>query len=269
MIAFTKFFTIDPDAKQALIKSVLLHIIILAAFSILSYVSKRELENRNKEFSKMLASRVVRVDLVAMPKYTLKELKTFSTYKRPAKKLAKVTASKAKDTSKGPKFLIKKKRKKKRNFLKMLKAIGRKKIKVNKKGAKKASAENVLHKEFKQLILAGNKLKKGKALYGDNINNTKEATLFTEYGQKSIRDLLRPFWRLPSYLKSQDLKCRIRLYLDGAGKLLKVEVIESSGSEEYDGIALNTIKRASPFPRVPKKIAYRLLRGDMIMGFPL
>jgi outer membrane biosynthesis protein TonB len=51
--------------------------------------------------------------------------------------------------------------------------------------------------------------------------------------------------------------------------LLRLHVYESSGNEEYDKRALQTVERAAPFPSVSLKIRERVLNGDLILGFPL
>lgn len=240
----------------------------------------RQAELRAKNMELIQSS--VRVDMVAMPKYTLNELKNLSSGVEEAKKEeaaptpAKVVEKeepkvepkvepKDEKIDKGPTFLeanlIKR-----QNFLSKLKQIGKKKIEST--GEQKADKGLYGEKStnLKNLVLAGNKLSKGVAMYGDG--NAGDQTAFQVYAGR-LPDLVRPHWRLPSFLMEKKLKCRIRVWIAVNGEVTSAEVYQSSGDSEYDQRAIEAIKSASPFPRLSEEFAKRGQNGDIALGFPL
>ena len=80
---------------------------------------------------------------------------------------------------------------------------------------------------------------------------------------------VRPYWKLPSYLMNKNLKCRVRIFLTRKGRLIKIELFESSGSLEYDKRALAAVKRSDPFPSLPSEIQELGVNGSILLGFPL
>ncbi|MEI8346268.1 MAG: TonB family protein [Pseudomonadota bacterium] len=204
----------------------------------------------------------MRVDIVAMPKMTLKELQNMEI--RPTPTDEGPGAIKAEEKipeipSEGPTFL---KEKKKEDFLSMLKDVSKKKL----KGNDTTKNSKIKNEELEKLILAGNKLSQGSALTGNQATAAEGA--FIQYLQ-GLPDWVRPHWRLPSYLLSLDLKCAIRIYLNPQGLLLKAIVYESSGNQEYDDLALEAVKSSTPFPAPNDEIKNKLLQGEVLLGFPL
>lgn len=236
-------------------------------------------EARIREKNMELVSASVRVDMVAMPKYTLNELKNLSSGVEEAKKEEPTPAPEPevkkeekpeekvemKEADGGPTFEEANKLKRE-NFLSKLKQIGNKK--VNSDGNMKADKGLYGEKatDLKNLVLAGNKLSKGVALYGDG--NDADLTAFQLYASR-LPDLVRPNWRLPSFLLEKKLKCRIRVWLSTSGDVLRTEVYQSSGDAEYDQRAIEAIKASAPFPKLSEEFAKRGLRGDIALGFPL
>ncbi|MGZ3810032.1 MAG: TonB family protein, partial [Bacteriovorax sp.] len=155
---------------------------------------------------------------------------------------------------------------KRQNFLSKLKQIGKKKI----NGAGNQKAEKGLYGEkdsdLKQLILSGNKLSKGVQIYGDG--NSGDMTAFQVYAAR-LPDLVRPHWRLPSFLMEKKLKCRVRVWISSNGEVFRAEVYQSSGDSEYDSRAVEAVKSSSPFPRLAEEFTKRGLSGDILLGFPL
>ena len=115
------------------------------------------------------------------------------------------------------------------------------------------------------MILAGNKLSSGTAFTGEL--SSGQLTQLRRY-MESLPRFVRPHWVLPSYLKEQELRCRIRVFIGKGGKLLKTKIVESSGDVEYDSYALRAIARAE-LPSPDESLAKELVSGVVILGFPL
>lgn len=222
----------------------------------------------------------VRVDMVAMPKYTLSELKNLSSGVEEAKKeeATPAPAEKAVEEKKveeakkveatadtGPTFEEANKQKR-QDFLSKLKKIGSKKIDSdgNQKTEKGLYGEKAT--DLKQLVLAGNKLSRGSAMYGDG--NAAELTAFQAYAAR-LPDLVRPHWRLPSFLMDKKLKARVRVWLATSGDVTRAEIYQSSGDSEYDQRAIEAVKATSPFPRLSDEFGKRGQSGGILLGFPL
>lgn len=242
------------------------HVFILLIFLIVS-----KLNFSNKKLKIITVEPIIRVDVVAMPKFTIQELKKLSGGSTSA--TAEITEIKPIINETGPKFL-----KKKRSILDMLKSEAQKKIKKTTYPTKKEkkigkskgngvgtrlskNARNAL----KNLVIQGNKISHGKALTGKG-----GSALIGEFNEYIVRlpDLVKPNWKLPSYLLDKGFNCRIRIYISPDGNLLKSEIYESSGDGEYDKKALEAIRESS-FPVPNKNIKNDVLDGKIILGFPL
>ncbi len=252
-------------------RSLLIHALFVLAIIYSSKVFQQVMETRKSANIKLVESSV-RVDVVAMPKMTLKELKAIGSV--PLNNGEPIAEEKSADTpdnnNSKTEFI---KETKKKNFMDMLKNMAQKdvpKAKVGKKNVKKvgkgkSSTAGLSDSELKQLILAGNKLSKGSSLTGGTGGS---ADAFTQY-ISSLPDMIRPRWKLPSYLMDQNLKCRIRIFLNPTGRLLRAEIFESSGNPEYDRRALDAVKGSSPFPELAENFKSRGINGDIVLGFPL
>lgn len=242
---------------------------------------QEKLREKNME----LVQASVRVDMVAMPKYTLNELKNLSKGVEEAKKEEATPApevkkeeakpepvkeevkAEPKEVSKDPTPSFEEANKlKHQNFLSKLKQIGNKKIDSsgNQKADKGLYGEKST--DLKQLVLSGNKLSKGVQMYGDG--SSADMTAFQVYASR-LPDLVRPHWRLPSFLLEKKLKCRVRVWISSNGEVARAEVYQSSGDSEYDQRAVDAVKSSSPFPRLTEDFAKRGQSGDILLGFPL
>lgn len=254
--------------------------IALLVFTLISGKIIFEQQAKLREKNMELVQASVRVDMVAMPKETLNELKNLSSGVEEAKKEESTPAPvavavetkvepkaepKVEKTDDGPTFEEANKLKR-QNFLSKLKQIGNKKI--NGAGTQKADLGLYGEKstDLKNLVLAGNKLSKGVAIYGDGA--TGDLTAFQLYAGR-LPDLVRPHWRLPSFLMEKNLKCRIRVWIALNGEVTKAEVYQSSGESEYDQRAIEAVKAASPFPALSEEFGKRGQNGDIALGFPL
>ncbi len=224
--------------------------------------------NKNNNVEIIRAS--VRVDVVGMPKFTVKELKEMQAEPvakaEPEAAGAKVE-TKVKEESqdvinKGDLVIQQKGEKKKSSFLNLISDYSSKKVapQERKAGDKKGS------KNLDSLILEGNRLSKGSALVGDY--SDEQNSEFSSYVQ-ALPELVRSQWRLPSYLKEKNLRCRIAVYLSSIGEVLKTELLESSGQGEFDARAEKAIRDAAPFPKPSSSVASRLTSSGVILRFPL
>jgi len=214
----------------------------------------------------------VRVDVVGMPKFTIQELKKMEAQpiveKEPevAKGVKEETKPETEDVIKKDDLVIQEQGKKKTNFLNILNEASKEKVtatKVEKKGAKTGTG----NKNLDSLIIEGNRLSKGSALVGDYTD--EQNSEFSAYVQ-NLPGIIRPFWKLPSYLLEKNLRARIKVFLSPEGKLLKTEVNESSGDDEFDARALSAIKSGSVnFPKPSPEVGARLTNSGIILGFPL
>lgn len=226
----------------------------------------------------------VRVDMVAMPTQTLNELKNLSSGVEEAQKEEKteivkedssVVAKempadepKVKDNTSDSSEAFQEAEavKKRKDFLSKLKVIGNKKVEST--GTLKADKGLYGDKEsaLKNLVLSGNKLNAGTAMYGDG--GAGDLTAFQAYASK-LPDLVRPKWILPSFLMDKNLKCRVRVWLTSNGDVARAVVYQSSGDTEYDQRAVDAVKAAAPFPALKEEFAQRAKNGDILLGFPL
>ena len=169
------------------------------------------------------------------------------------------------------KYKEEKEGKDKKAFLSMLKDLGKTKLDNKEQKAMrqkdKLPLDGNLKRELQKLIIAGNKVSKGSSLTGEVISD-KEASEFNNYINK-LPEIIRPFWQLPSYLKEQNLQCRIVLYLSSDGSIIKTTILETSGNDDYDLRALKSIQAAAPFPLVTPEIVDRVKSGEIVLGFPL
>lgn len=211
----------------------------------------------------------VRVDVVGMPKFTVQELKKMQAQPiienepEVAKGAKEETKTETEDVIKKDDLVIQEQGKKKASFLNMLNDYSSKKVtaKVEKKGTKAGAGD----KNLDSLIIEGNRLSKGSALVGDYTD--EQNSEFSAYVQ-NLPGIIRPFWKLPSYLLEKDLRCRIKIYLSPEGKLLKLELTESSGTEEFDKRAEAAVRSAT-FPKPSSDVGNRLTNSGIILGFPL
>lgn len=240
----------------------LIFLAYLSGTSLMSFL------NNNKNIEIIRSS--VRVDVVGMPKFTVKELKEIQAEPmakaEPEPQGAKAeTKVEVEDVIKKDDIVIQEEGspKKKTSFLNMISDYSSKKVAPteNTKGKK-----NSLNKNLDSLIIEGNKLSKGGALVGEYSDS--ENSELSSYVQ-SLPELVRVHFKLPSYLLNENLRCRIAVYLSSTGGIIKTEMVESSGNPEYDARAEKAIRDAAPFPRPSTAVAPRLGSSGIILRFPL
>lgn len=258
--------------KYFLGHSIFLHLFIIALFIGVGKLLNISFENTRKT-NMVLVESSVRIDMVAMPKMTIKELRnikpldlggeTGTALKEPPKKAPSENTNKIEFEKKGAKPM---------SFMERMKLLAKQKAKAEKqknKGKGSSSSQNkksaAERKALRDLVLAGNKLSKGSSTVGSGAG---AVTAFQGYVQQ-LTEQVKQNWKLPSYLLNKELRCRIRVYLGGSGNLLRTEVYESSGDLEYDNKAIEAIVNSAPFPSLSSEIRSRASKGDVLLGFPL
>ncbi|HXH76025.1 MAG TPA: TonB family protein [Bacteriovoracaceae bacterium] len=265
-----KGFEIDQNFNRNFMISLGIHgALILAA-----YLGGQIVLNVFKNNDVEIIRASVRVDVVGMPKFTIQELRDLqqnAAAVEPEVVKGEVEPEKPKveeapDVIKKGDIVIQEKgsEKKRSSFLNILSDYSSKK--VDKKERAKGKKEGIGKKNLESLMVEGNRLSKGSALVGDFTDEASSE--FASYVQ-SLPELIRQFWKLPTYLLDKDLRCRIKVYLSGAGQLIKLEVYESSGQAEFDSRAEKAIRDAAPFPKPSDAVGARLNSSGIILGFPL
>jgi TonB family protein len=209
----------------------------------------------------------VRIDVVAMPKFTVQELKKMKVTEPVIEEKGEVVKEKAKEDIIKPDDIVIEKKEPKVDLGNLLSNLSKKEKKVKIiKGKKTGELDSKSKKELRNLILEGNKVSAGTSTVGDSL--AVEKTMFNDY-VSALPNMVRPYWKLPSYLMDQGLQCRIRVFIASNGKILNTEIYESSGNSEFDKKALNSLKQVSSFPQPKSEITARLASGAVVLGFPL
>ena len=236
-----------------------LHILVFLGFYLMQAVLNLNILDFSKPPQKIdLIKSAVRVDIVGMPKDTLKELENTNLDQTTKEEEVPTKAVKVEN----PEQTEFKEKAKKVDLNSLLSDYSSKDVEKKKKKNKK----NVNQKALRNLVLEGNKASTGNSVKGDVLDKKNQE--FISYVQ-SLPDQIRPYWKLPSYLADQNLQCRIKIYISKTGQVLRVEVIEPSGQSEYDQKALQAIKKASPLRPPPSTILTRVSSGAVGLGFPL
>ncbi|MBF0300625.1 MAG: cell envelope integrity protein TolA [Oligoflexia bacterium] len=265
------------DMFISFIKSLLSHILFLLGFYYLNTFLFTFTESFQKKHIDLLKSSI-RVDMIAMPKMTLQELKEKDLSLNPlpvnnneiAQQEKKAPTEKKEDpheneTKKDDKEKVVEELNKN---IKIAEKEFNKKEKDKKNSAKK---KNISIDELDRLIVSGNKLNKGNRTEKSDTELSEKdriLSILDTYGEK-IGENVRSYWKLPVYLLNKNLKCRVRIYLSRTGNLLKFDIFESSGNKEFDQKAIDAIKNATPFQNPPAEIIDNIRLGELILGFPL
>jgi len=255
--------------KYYMTQSTVLHVLLVLIALVSTKIALLNKDKIRKTNIKLIEASV-KVDMVAMPKFTIKELKSMDLGSEGEPEPEPIVKKVVQPDIKGPEFL---KKKKKKSFLDMMKNLSAKKVSKSKKKpkAKKKTGNrgmsNTDRSALNKLVLSGNKLSKGIALTGGANAAAQEG--FNLYVSK-LPNFVRPNWKLPAYLRDKkDLRCRIRIYLAASGKVLRAEIYESSGNDDFDKRALSTVQKSSPFPSLDSSYSNKGIKGDILLGFPL
>lgn len=253
------YFDQLENSNQAYVKAVLFHLgMVLGMFAISQYMDFGKLDYKPIKNPEIITS-AVRIDIVAMPKLTVQELKKLNITQTTPEQEAPKEESKSNETSK----VEFKKVEKKIDVNNLLKNFSQKNI-VKKTQKKEKEVDK---SALRQIILEGNKVSQGSSATGESISQANQA--YVAYVQ-SLPDKVRPNWKLPSYLKdNENLRCRIRIFLDPSGNIIKTQIVESSGDKEFDAKALQAVRLSSPLPKPSQEFMSKAIGGNITLGFPL
>ncbi|EQC45534.1 TolA C-terminal domain protein [Bacteriovorax sp. Seq25_V] len=217
-----------------------------------------------------VVGKAIRVDVVAMPKMTIQELKKYD--EAPGDINIKPPEPKKVENTGGDENTVFKKEVKKASFADMLKDLSSRETTKSKakpvarKNEEQAGAGGISGDKLKKIMSLGNRISEGSALYGNGGENSGDE--LDKYAL-SITDLVRRNWSLPGFLSNKDLSCQIQVFISKTGKLIKTNIIKSSGNTDYDQRALNAILKVGNFPAPSEVIANQISTGQIALGFPL
>lgn len=243
----------DNNFNKAFSLALLAHLLLITIGVLLTQIQTKKHKAENSQ--EIYIKSAVRVDIVAMPTLTQKEIKELPMLDTGAPEPLEAPAEKAQPV-------------KKVDLSNLLKDFS-KKTKAPKAKDSKSKDEAIDQKQMARLrglVLEGNKVSKGTTKLGDS----KEINL-SEYNTYvgSLPSFVRPHWKLPTYLRQEGLKCRVRIFISKTGKILNKEIYQSSGNNDFDQRALRAIDATKTFPKPPEGIQSRLLSGSATLGFPL
>lgn len=269
------FFSAVDQKKQVIgknyfIGSILLHLLGVTSFFFLPQsIRQFLLGDRDQK----LIREFVQVDLVGMPKLTVKELKQMAPdvdfQKTPTKD---PILENSKDQV--PSNIEKKSRPENKESLQsFFNSMASKKLpKYNQPKANNSSRSIGVKTSAKRLgklerlALEGNELSRGSVSVGENTGFSDDDY---QIYLSSIPSQVRPYWSLPSYLSDKNLRARVKIRLDGRGRIIDLKLVESSGVDEFDRRALQSIKSVKLFTTPSKSIRELLAIKGVILGFPL
>lgn len=263
------FFSNSADIKKSFYLSFAIHTTVVLVLALGPQIYVSTFGSNDIEVIKSS----VRVDVVGMPKFTIKELRELQKLNPAnageAKKIEAVSKTEPSqdDVIKKDDLVLKEQdnSKSRKSFLSLISSYSAKK--VDEKKGSKGSTKDGTSSDLNSLVLEGNRISKGSSLVGEY--SEEQASAFANYVQ-SLPEVIRRFWKLPSYLLDQGFKCRIKIYLSSKGELLKLDLIEPSGQSEFDSRAEQAIRNAAPyFPAPEEEISSRIAGSGIILGFPL
>jgi hypothetical protein len=223
-----------------------------------------------------VVSEIIRVDVVGLPKLTLKELEelkdTLSTSQKNSVNTAPINdeLERAKvDSAESNVSDSNESINSETSGMDLIKRLSNQsgiKHKNNKHlKAKNLGRKSVGSRKLKNLLLEGNQISKGSSVKGRYQGDVAQ---FDQY-VLTLPHLIRPFWKLPSFLKQGDFQARVVVYINSEGVVVHQRFISKSGNEDFDSRALKSISESQPFPAPGPEIKDRLLSEGVILGFPL
>lgn len=131
-----------------------------------------------------------------------------------------------------------------------LEKIYREKIKQIEERVKKAEASSEeLEKKRQEAIKRIEEKFQGEL----TSNETPEEKMSFDIYFHQLQQHIRRFWVIPEGLNPEGLKTVIRVKIDPEGRVLLVQIEQSSGNRIFDNSALQALRRAEPYPPPPEK----------------
>ena len=155
-----------------------------------------------------------------------------------------------------------------------------KKPKEDSKNAKSAKDKTKLDQALKKLKLqealaqlekqekaarAGVLLKGAEVSRGSDLKGVRKLE-HAEYSQ-SVERKVKSTWFIPQWMKDKKFETRVRIFISSSGEILRPQVIKSSGQNNFDRLALESIERASPLPAPTESLRNILEREGILLYF--
>ena len=258
-------FQKSDQLNSSIAKAIGLHIVIIMMVSFSGFIMEWDVfKSLKKDIKVQHVESSVRVDVVALPKLTLQELKKIELKANNGDEQAGPEPAPRSEPNETSKVDFKKVAPKV-DLSNLLKNLSQKKV-VKTKVKKNKGKKNFDARVLKNLVIEGNKVSKGSSVTGEQLDLSQQ--VFIAYIQE-LPDRIKPFWKLPTYMVDKNLQCRIQVFIGSDGRVLKMDLFESSGDSEYDDKAMDAVKKASPLPKPPSSILSSVAGGRVILGFPL
>lgn len=244
-----------------LIKSLALHLLILALFIIKSF----SLPDQNIEIES-----AIRVDLVALPdKNPSLEPATPEKKADPPKSPPPASKPEVKTPVQPEPVVIDKKSPiknvKKENSLEIIKKRQEESLRKMKQ---EAAAEKIKREMEQERATAQRRsLPKGnEVLQGDSLTGTQKIQHDRYFSE--IEKKVKQAWHLPGWLNNTDFKAEALVRIDENGFIVFKKIITSSGNETFDGQVLAALESAGQFDPPPSNIRSHLIHKGVVFKFP-
>lgn len=79
---------------------------------------------------------------------------------------------------------------------------------------------------------------------------------------------IKQAWTLPQWLMNKPFKTQVLVKISTQGQILSTEIISSSGNTSYDQYCLEAVEKAAPFPPVSQKLSEKFRVDGIVIGFP-
>ena len=258
--------------KIFLVLSLFAHLILSVYFFISSKIDLFPKENTYIKNS-------VRVDSIGLPELKQKTVnaKTASPEKKPVIAKKKIKEKPAKKTVKKKAPALKKKVKKKAKVKPPVSQ--REKNIIDKEELQQQQSEAIeklkalesidqIKREMEEKpSYKGAKISKGLSDTGEEAQDEDAQDFELMSYSTLMQDHINMYWSLPQELAAKHLRVAIYVEIGDNGVVLKRQIKESSGNEEFDVRVLEIIERASPFPRPVPSVQKKLSEG-VVFAFP-
>lgn len=122
-------------------------------------------------------------------------------------------------------------------------------------------ADEQLKAQLKNHIFKGNMLADGNSLKGLTKLEAEEYVF-------QVEDHIRNRWKIPQWMVGKSYRAKALVKWDSNGVVTLIQFIESSGSDAFDEVVMNTIQESVPFPAPPEKFVAMMRKQGVIFGFP-
>lgn len=121
--------------------------------------------------------------------------------------------------------------------------------------------ERIQNAKLREMVFKGNVIADGNSLTGLNKIEAEDYV-------GNVEAHVRSFWKLPQWLAVRPYRAKALVKWDSQGIPVLIQIIESSGNDQFDEIVMQTIQNATPLPEPPEKFAQIMRRQGVVFGFP-